>query len=173
MVALAVLRSVDETVPNTWTRLYVEDEERTDPDAIHLKGSSDPKVSVSVAQPKLDEAVKKTTLLVEPLQLARPAPDTVVSDVVALAVNTPETFRYPDNVSLVPELLVKRKVVMVAEAERRSSAVNAPLMVEMVDEVDLKLLAVVFPRRLIVVVEMPILIVDEATEKYVAPRLLF
>ena len=37
---------------------------------------------------------------------------------------------------------MKRRAVIVAEAERRSSAVNAPLMVEMVDEVDLNPLLV-------------------------------
>ena len=84
------------------------------------------------------------------------------------------------------------KAVIVVDADRRSSAVRAPLIVEIVVEVDLKslivtcpltvervadverkLLAVVFPLRLIVVVVRPIVIEDEATEKYVAPRLLF
>ena len=44
-----------------------------------------------------------------------------------------------------PEALVNLKAVMVVEAERRSSAVNAPLMVEMVEEVDRRLLILTLP----------------------------
>ena len=54
----------------------------------------------------------------------------------------PETARYPVRVMLVPEALVNLNDVMVVDAERRSSAVRAPLMVEMVDEVDLNPLLV-------------------------------
>jgi len=41
-VADAARRSVEDTVPKTWTRLNVEEAVRTVPEDIHLNGSSDP-----------------------------------------------------------------------------------------------------------------------------------
>ena len=93
---------------------------------------------------------------------------------------------------LVPEASVNLRLVTVPEVDRKSLAVTAPLIVEIVvdverkslivtwpftvpsvEDVDLKLFAVVFPLRDMVVVVRPIVIEDEATEKYVAPLLLF
>ena len=44
-----------------------------------------------------------------------------------------------------PEALVNLKAVIVVDAERRSSAVRAPLMREMVDEVERRLLILTLP----------------------------
>ena len=101
---------------------------RTAPEASHLNGSSEPVVSVSVAHPNDDDALNQTILFVVPLQFDNPAPVTVVRDVVAWAVRTPDTLRYPERVRFVPEALVNLRLVIVVEADLRSSAVRAPFI---------------------------------------------
>ncbi len=64
-----------------------------------------------------------------------------------------------------PEALVNLRLVIVAEAERRSSAVNAPLMVEMVDEVDLNPLLVSSPLIREIVAEVDLKLFDMTCPK--------
>ena len=77
----------------------------------------------------------------------------------------PDTAMYPERVMFVPEALVNRRAVIVVEAERRSSAVRAPLMVEMVDEVLRRLFEVTLPNKVVCVVDEPILKVNPGVEE--------
>ena len=71
-----------------------------------------------------------------------------------------------------PEALVNLKAVIVVEAERRSSAVRDPLMLEMVDEVDRKLLEISCVRKVTTpdmsekVEEFDLNSVEETTPKF-------